>query len=145
MTALELLKSVEDRESLYLIVNDHAYKSVLVAWTHMEVRCTDIEYSREGRSMKDVSDMIWKSCGQMDYEKLSSLSGIPYNVVVEKFLNLKRMNLIYPDGTISVNAGNLIRAEVASHIQSLMPRAGNPTVRARPRPSGRRKPTSRKK
>lgn len=138
MTALELLKSVEDRESLYLIITDNAYKCVMVAWTHYRPQFKDTEIGpKEPQSQWFAR--LWDSVGDVDFVKLSSLAGIPFNITREKFDNLKRMALIYPDGSMSVNAANLIRAEVGAHISALMPRP------AYQRPPRRNVPKKKKK
>ncbi len=124
MTALEITKSVEQYESLILIMDDLDAQKLMAAWQLYRPAFTD-RAVRKGETVDDLWEKLWESVEPIQYKKLSDDSGVPYATVCVLFRRLMNARLIYPDGTISPNAKKLLTTAVGGNIAGLVPSRWN--------------------
>lgn len=120
MTILEAIKSVENRESLILFLDDPQAKKVLAAWTLRKPKCED-RVLKKGEDLEKAYSGLWDSL-DMDYFGLSDIAGVPLRATEEIFRRAKVAHVVYPDGTISASATTFLRAEVTNLITPFIPR-----------------------
>ncbi len=122
MSALDLIKSKQQSHaSLILVINDASAQQVLVAWTFLGAKTRDYE-PRKTQTADEASVVLWANSTDIDFEELARISGVPRTKCEKIFYRLRRTNLVYPDGTISKNASELLSGQVMAHIRGMLPR-----------------------
>jgi hypothetical protein len=123
-SALESIKTTEARETLLLVMEDVDAKKLMVAWTLYRPEFKDRPLAKD-ESLDNAWINLWDSIGYINYNKLAQLAGIPYQTAIITFSRLRDCHLIFPDGSISLNAKNIIASEVANHLKVILPKYGN--------------------
>jgi hypothetical protein len=121
MTALELIKSIEQYESLILVIDDLDAQKVMAAWQIYHPPFKDRPI-RKGETASDIWLSLWNSIEPIQFKLVSDDSGVPFASVCVLFRRLQNAHLIYPDGTISPNAKKLLTTAVGSNIAGMVPR-----------------------
>lgn len=107
MTAIELIKSPDTTRALILFIkDDHAHR-VIGAWEMMGIKCTDFPLRTYDGNFANVHEKLWRSA-MVDIDALAFQADVPGSRCEKLFQRLKKANIIYPDGTISAPANNLI-------------------------------------
>lgn len=145
-TALDFIKTTfenRNRESLILIINDDLAKRVLIAWTLYQPTLKDFDIKATDNPII-VLDRLWApTLKEMDIERLALIAGVPSTRAAKIFDRLRVAALIFPDGTAAPNALSVVRAEVASYIQDMMPRRGPLQPAPQPAPAPAENPAPR--
>ncbi len=120
-TALTEIKETENREALLFLLDDLDAKKVLVAWTLYRPVFRDRARVKK-ESIVEAYWALWEESDEVDIARLSNVAGVPYQTTLVCFERFKHARLIYPDGTISESALQIVRAEVGSYIKNLLPK-----------------------
>lgn len=101
---LEPYKKYQDASVLFVLTDNLPAMKILSMWTYIT-----IEWEPEGDDIPEdeKSRLAWIWNGvldSIDYHTLSAGSGVSLPKTVDLVNLLATMRLIYPDGTISVNA-----------------------------------------
>lgn len=110
ITVLAAIKAVESQESLLLIADDLDAMKVMAAWLIHAPVYTDRDL-KEGETAINALRECWSTC-KYDLMRLSDVANVPLNTTREIFNRLKEARLIYPDGTIPVDAKKIVRSEI---------------------------------
>ncbi len=130
MTALGLIKSRDSMQSLILFIKDAQAQHVIAAWPLMGIMARDRNL-KNGESFDDASAALWGAAHkQFSMDDLSEQADVPYTRCQKIFYRLVRAGVIYPDGTISPNASNLLVSTALAHVRSLAPRGKHEPSRA---------------
>jgi hypothetical protein len=138
MTALELLKSRDSLQNLIPFMKDESALRVISAWP---IIGRDFVLYKEAELplRKDVSatpaiEALWMwAHDRFKMEEVAKQAEVPFTICERIFYRLTRAGIIYPDGTISIHASNLLTSTAISHIRTLRGRFYEPT---RPNASG---------
>ncbi len=123
MSSLAIIKlALRSQESIILIMNDDIAKRVAVAW---KIYRPDFK-ERAGKSKEDAYEGIarlWNGIGQVDFDRLAMIAGLPVTKVAKAFGRLRAANIIWPDGTMSEEARKIIVGEINVHLMPMIPKA----------------------
>ena len=126
-SAIAEIKEVENREALLFLLDDLDAKKVLVAWTLYRPEFRDRARGKK-ESVLEAFWNLWDESEPVDFARLSKVAGVPYQTTLVSFERFRHARLVYPDGTISESALNIVRAEVGSYIKNLLPRNQRPNT-----------------
>lgn len=124
--AIEAIKESENLQVLMLIMDDPDAKLMLAAWTVYPIEKLPSSLLRpleKNETPLSAYWRLWKDCaGLVDVEKLSRISGIPFQSTLIIFDRLKIARMVYPDGTINLNALKILQTEVGGYLRRYVPR-----------------------
>lgn len=124
--AFEALKASTPKNAVSLIMDDESAKRVIIAWTNsFPGHVADFEVKPED-TITDIIKMAW-GC-PIDYEALSRIAGLPAKTVEVKISQLSALRLIYPDGTASNLALQIIEAETTAKVRKYLGRKPGDSV-----------------
>ena len=107
------IKGVESPENILILLDDSGrsdiMKKIIVAWNKIEIKRTEKLKSKNGDEWKWLWDQI-----SYDLKELTEIVGKEIKSEYMKILIGNR--LIYPDGTVSGFALNLIKKEIKDKI-----------------------------
>jgi len=99
------------------IVGDAEAQVVLVAWEKVAPRWTPPHGKPPDRDSARW-DWLWRGIGDAAYEAigddLSTATGLPRSTCWRRFLSLRLMRLVFPDGSISHWGRQIVRNTVSS-------------------------------
>jgi len=116
MTALQALRAAASHESLALVIDDHVAKKVAVAWKNYSSPFTDFEVAP--CTLENLVNLAWRNV-QLDGASLAFLAGEDADETERAFNLLRRLALIYPDGTVYEPLLAIIRNELAQKIREI--------------------------
>lgn len=121
MTALELIKSrAGGVEALNLFLENKEAHRVLTAWPMMGARCTDRPLKKKETETQAIDELWEESRRNYSMQALADQADVPYTRCESVFYRLIRAGLIYPDGTISKPATDLLYGRAMGHIRGMM-------------------------
>lgn len=118
MTVLDVIKSLEGGSALILVMKDEQAKKVLAAWTRYRPKCSDGPLEN-GETIENAFARLWAQLPEIDYEKLSDWSGVPMSTTIQIFHRLRDTEIIYPDGTVTKDAYDLLEGEKSAYLKNL--------------------------
>ncbi len=123
MTALELIKARHPgAESLILIIDDPKAQRVVAAWPTLGPRMIDRPLKRR-ESFEHAAESLWqKAHDSFSMEDLADQADVAATRCERIFARLIRAGIVYPDGTISQEARDLLAGQVRAHIKGLIPK-----------------------
>ncbi len=122
MTVLELIKSRDSMQNLILFIKSEEAQRVMAAWPMMGASCTDREL-KKGETLGKASMALWAEANETySMDDLATQAEVPSTICERLVSRLTRASIIYPDGTISPNASNLLVTESIAHLRSRNPR-----------------------
>ncbi len=126
MTAIERIKSVQrGLESLVLVVDDIEAQRVMIAWTYYRPAVSDYSPGKK-ETVEAMAARLWAKVSPVDFKKLGALASVPASRCESAFYRLKMAGLVYPDGTISGPATDLLRGQITARIKGLIPKRRTP-------------------
>ncbi len=148
MTALELVKSRDTMAALILFIRSEEAQRILSAWPMMEIEFADRPL-KKNEDFRDAHDNLWLEA-KYDLAALAYQADIPQTRSDKMFARLMKANLVYPDGTISPNATNLLVTRAMADVKKQGPRGRlyegsriNPAGESVPKPDNGGLPTGR--
>lgn len=138
MTALELLKSRDSLQNLIPFMKDEAALRVISAWPVIARELANMDemkvfLKKEVTATKIIDEVWFKAYSFFSMDALAKQADVPLTWCERLLLRLLRADIVYPDGTISIHASNLLTSTAISHIRTLRGKLYEPT---RPYPSG---------
>ena len=123
MTAIELLKSKTcGPESLILIIDDAAARRVTAAWAMLGPHNIDRRL-RKKDTLNSVASELWtKAHALFSLQDLADQADVPVSRCERIFFRLIIAGIVYPDGTISRHATDLLAGHVMAHIRGIVPK-----------------------
>jgi hypothetical protein len=121
VTVLELAKSGEKAEAIFLVMEDYLAKKIMVAWTLCKTGFKDAQ-ARKGETADEARERSWLLGSPVDMVALSELADVPLLTTKDKFWRMQAAGIVYPDGSLHKIGYNLLRAEVGSYIRMIAPR-----------------------
>jgi hypothetical protein len=123
MTALELVKSNQTfGESLLLIIDDLPAQRVVAAWQTLGHHNVDRPLKAKENYESAAASLWAKAHESFSMAELATQADLPLSRCERIFYRLVRAAIIYPDGTISKLAKDLLAGQVMAHIRGYMPR-----------------------
>ena len=133
MTILDSIRSAESPDALYLILDDVDAKKVMIAWTLVPHHPFMDRERKKNESLDLALSDLWTQVA-VDMDELTKASELPLQVTVLKFNRLKKIKLVYPDGSVPSEARKLIRSEINSYRINLVPKGYRAQGVASPQP-----------
>lgn len=122
MSSLPVLKlALRSQEAIILIMNDVVAKRTAVAW---KIYRPDFKEpaGKAGESVYDSIERLWDSLGEIDFDRLAEIAGLPVTKVAKAFARLRAANLIWPDGSMSEEARKIIVGDINVHLMPMIPK-----------------------
>lgn len=126
-------------QNLILFIKSDEAHRVMSAWPMMDVQCKDRPL-KHGEDFQSARDTLWLET-KVNLDALADQADVPRTRCDRMFNRLVRANIIYPDGTISPHASNLLVTKSIAHIKSQTPR-GRAHEGSRINPAGESVPKS---
>ena len=123
MTALELLKGAHPgAENLVLIIEDSQAQRVAAAWPTLGQRNVDRKLKKNETFIAAAESLWAKAHASFTMDDLANQADVPVTRCERIFFRLVRAGIVYPDGTISKFATDLLSGQVMAHIRGFMGR-----------------------
>ena len=111
---LTWFKQNEKPEAVLVIADNPECIKIIVAWTNLDVRCTEKLTEIKGKSENEVWDWLWENTKYSRTELKDKIS-IPLSesVLGNKMRPLIGNRIIYPDGSVNTFVQRYLREQVA--------------------------------
>ena len=110
---LAWFKQNEKPEVVLIVAENPDLIKIVIAWTSLDVRCTDSFSNYSGTHETEAWEWLWANT-VYDVKKLKEIIGISLgNMVLEnKLKRLINNRIIYPDGTVNSYVERYLREKV---------------------------------
>jgi hypothetical protein len=124
MTGLELIKARLQRPAAIVpVLEDKEAHRVLSAWQCYPRENEFADFVVKGtEDPRKVAGRLWEESKPVDFARLAKDSDVPETRCIRIFERLLNLGLVWPDGTISVQAGKLLTAISTAALQRISPR-----------------------
>lgn len=112
-------KQNEKPEAVLVVADNQELIRIIVAWTNLEVRRTDVLTELNGASDNEIWKWLWDN-SSFSITELKTKTGVDYSesVLERKMLPLIGNRILYPDGTVNSFVQRYLRERVLRHFDT---------------------------